>query len=223
MQGRHGIDPLAQQSSRRTPSTLSSTSSSRGLQGAASQPSPPPAPPVGSRREPTRGDAILRQLPHFHGRTWLSKASSSSGYAYLNPRPATRVHQVSDQQGMAGLPPPRMVSFPALEVGPAWVGRLASSQYGVNPRTGPVAQEVKGVYPAPQLANTPASVPAEVSMAHAAVGVGVALGNTYLLERGGTDKTTEGVAAPRCLLDMGVISMLDFAGFQYRAGGAVSM
>ena len=50
-------------------------------------------------------------------------------------------------------------------------------------------------------------------MAHAAAGVGVALGRTYLLEKGGTDRSTEGVTAPRCLLDMGVTSMLDFAEF----------
>merc|ERR1712129_386624 len=89
----------------------------------------------------------------------------------------------------------------------------AHHQYGFHSKIRPAAQEVKGVYPTPQPVNTPASVPAEVSMAHAAAGVGVALGRTYLLDKGGTDRSTEGVTAPRCLLDMGVTSMLDFAEF----------
>ena len=50
-------------------------------------------------------------------------------------------------------------------------------------------------------------------MAHAVVGVACALGRTYLLERGGTDRSTEGVTAPTCLRDMGVTSMLDLAEF----------
>ena len=72
---------------------------------------------------------------------------------------------------------------------------------------------MKGVHTAQQPATAPASVPAEVSMAHAVAGAAVALGRTYLLEKGGTDRSTEGVAAPVCLLDMGVTSMLDLAEF----------
>ena len=90
------VDPLAQQSSRRTPSTLSSTSSSHGFQGVTSQPSSPPAPFTGHGREPVLGVATVRQLPHFHGRSWLSPASSSDGYACRDPRPASRVPQVTD-------------------------------------------------------------------------------------------------------------------------------
>merc|ERR1712129_648036 len=37
------------------------------------------------------------------------------------------------------------------------------------------------------------------------------LGPTFLLTRGGSDQSTEGVAAPRCLQQLGITSMLDLA------------
>ena len=93
---RFGKDPLARRTSSTTPSSISSTPSSHGFQRMTSQPSSSSAPFTGHGREPVLGVATVRQLPHFHGRSWLSLASSSDGYACHDPRPASQLPQGTD-------------------------------------------------------------------------------------------------------------------------------
>ena len=48
-------------------------------------------------------------------------------------------------------------------------------------------------------------------MEEAAESAAIGLGPTFLLIRGGTDGSTEGVSAPACLLELGIGSMMDLA------------
>ena len=152
-----------------------------------------------------------RTHAHHHHAVRASREPVPTGHSSLRDPPSS---------GVAPWMPPAHSSAarPALLV-------LPRPYYGQAARVGSMTQWVAsahmvrsmsiapgGAQPAIPLATArAAAIPAAVSIVHAMGYSAVGSGSTFLLTRGLSDHTTEGVLAPRVFLDMGITTMVDLA------------